>query len=252
MQVLGQMMINCYTPAAIANTSPSGCTDDYLLCCPAEASYCSVPVCWRSYAYSEHGCGSRCTYCYGISTRFHHVDAGMGHSIQRAERVHLNSVLAHSQASSWNASGLRLTDLLHLRGLVGVKARHCGSSAEGGPRIEGGTAPGSRTADQPANTALHRTRWRCPLQLLVNSGCPKWQQPDAGTDAHGLSYAMSVPFPPILPACAASGIVPRRGANLLTWHRFPQSSGVLPPSCSERQSSEEANLLMASVRIYGI
>jgi hypothetical protein len=25
----------------------------------------------------------------------------MGYSIERAERVHLNSVLAHSQASSW-------------------------------------------------------------------------------------------------------------------------------------------------------
>ncbi|HEY6603227.1 MAG TPA: hypothetical protein VI009_15610, partial [Xanthobacteraceae bacterium] len=28
-------------------------------------------------------------------------------------------------------------------------------------------------------------------------------------------------------------------------------SGVLPPSCSERHSSEDANQLMASVRIYG-
>ena len=28
-------------------------------------------------------------------------------------------------------------------------------------------------------------------------------------------------------------------------------SGVFPPSCSERHSSEDANLLMASVRIYG-
>jgi hypothetical protein len=28
-------------------------------------------------------------------------------------------------------------------------------------------------------------------------------------------------------------------------------SGVLPPSCSERHSSEDANLLTASVRIYG-
>ena len=30
--------------------------------------------------------------CYGISTRFHHVDADMG-STQCAERVHLNSLL---------------------------------------------------------------------------------------------------------------------------------------------------------------
>lgn len=28
-------------------------------------------------------------------------------------------------------------------------------------------------------------------------------------------------------------------------------SGVFPPSCSERHSSEDANQLMASVRIYG-
>jgi hypothetical protein len=28
-------------------------------------------------------------------------------------------------------------------------------------------------------------------------------------------------------------------------------SGVFPPSCSERHSSENANQLMASVRIYG-
>jgi hypothetical protein len=28
-------------------------------------------------------------------------------------------------------------------------------------------------------------------------------------------------------------------------------SGVFPPSCSERHNSEDANLLMASVRIYG-
>ena len=88
-------MINCYTPAVIANTSPSSCTGDYSVCC-AEASCCPVPVWCRPYAYSEHGCGSRSTNCYGISTRFHHVDADMGHSIQRAERVHLNSVLAHS------------------------------------------------------------------------------------------------------------------------------------------------------------
>jgi hypothetical protein len=28
-------------------------------------------------------------------------------------------------------------------------------------------------------------------------------------------------------------------------------SGVFPPSCSERHSSEDANLLKASVRMYG-
>ena len=87
-------MINCYTPAVIANTSPSGCTGDYLSVGQKQAI---VPfLMWRPYAYSEYGCGSRSTYCYGISTRFHHADAGMGHSIQCAERVHLNSVLAHS------------------------------------------------------------------------------------------------------------------------------------------------------------
>ena len=36
--------------------------------------------------------GWQCTYCYGISTRFHHVDADMGQH-QCAERVHLNSLL---------------------------------------------------------------------------------------------------------------------------------------------------------------
>ena len=47
----------------------------------------------------------------------------MGRSIQCAERVHLNSLLAHALA--FLASSyvwMRLTDLLHLRGLVGVKA----------------------------------------------------------------------------------------------------------------------------------
>jgi hypothetical protein len=33
--------------------------------------------------------------------------------------------------------------------------------------------------------------------------------------------------------------------------RKPFVSGVFPPSCSERHSSEDANQLMASVRIYG-
>ena len=34
------------------------------------------------------------------------------------------------------------------------------------------------------------------------------------------------------------------------WPRI-SVSGVFPPSCSERHSSEDANQLMASVRIYG-
>ena len=89
------MMIKCYTPAAIANTSPSGCTDiNTYFPDPEKQAIAPFLYAWRSHAYTEHGCGSRCTYCYGISTRFHHVDADMGHSIQRAERVHLSSVLA--------------------------------------------------------------------------------------------------------------------------------------------------------------
>ena len=72
-------MINCYTPAVIAHTSPSSCTA-YLPSCHAKARCCPVPVCRRSYAYSEHGFGSRCTYGYGVSTRFHHDDADMGHN----------------------------------------------------------------------------------------------------------------------------------------------------------------------------
>ena len=51
-------MISCYTPAAIAKTSPSSCT--------GEASCCPFPLCRRSHAYTEHGCGSHCTDCYGI------------------------------------------------------------------------------------------------------------------------------------------------------------------------------------------
>ena len=46
------MMINCYTPAVINNTSPSGCTGDPLPSDAAEASCCPVPVYWRSHAYS--------------------------------------------------------------------------------------------------------------------------------------------------------------------------------------------------------
>ena len=92
-----KMMINCYTPAVIANTSPSGCTDinTYF---PDPEKQAVAPFLYGAdlTPTAEHGCGSRSTNCYGISTRFHHDDADMGHRIERAERVHLSSVLAHS------------------------------------------------------------------------------------------------------------------------------------------------------------
>ena len=103
-----KMMIKCYTPAVIANTSPSGCTDinTYF---PDPEKQAVAPFLYGggltpNYGLTLNAAGSRCTYCYGISTRFHHDDADMGHRIQRAERVHLSSVLAHSKASFWNAS----------------------------------------------------------------------------------------------------------------------------------------------------
>ena len=96
MLVLGRSMIcydsNCY---AIKHSYPLAVP--VTPCHPMRPkSCCPVPVWWRSHAYTERAAGYGGTYCYGISTRFHHDDADMGHSIERAERVHLNSVLAHS------------------------------------------------------------------------------------------------------------------------------------------------------------
>ena len=89
------MISYCYVNNVIKTVTPA-CTGDPL---PSDAAKQAV----APFLYSggltptlNTAAGSHCTYCYGISTRFHHVDADMGHSIQRAERVHLNSVLAHS------------------------------------------------------------------------------------------------------------------------------------------------------------
>jgi hypothetical protein len=62
-------------------------------------------------------------------------------------------------------------------------------------------------------------------------------------------------------ATSAAGVMRLTNLSFEEWieHAFSQEvriqqaawSGVLPPSCSELDSSEDANLLMASVRIYG-
>ena len=82
----------CYD---VVNKTYTGCTGDPL---PSDAAKKAVaPFSYSGgHAYTDRGSGSHCTYCYGISTRFHHADADMGRSIQCAERVHLNSVLEHS------------------------------------------------------------------------------------------------------------------------------------------------------------
>ena len=67
------------------NNTYTGCTGDLL---PSVAAKNAVPPFLTVNAYI--GCGR--TYCYGIF-KFHLVDADMGHSIERAERVHLNSLL---------------------------------------------------------------------------------------------------------------------------------------------------------------
>ena len=63
-----------------------------------QTSSCALLVLWWSHADTERTSdGNLPNYCYRISTRFHHDYADMGHSIERAERDDLNSVLAHSQ-----------------------------------------------------------------------------------------------------------------------------------------------------------
>ena len=88
--------ISCYAYGVKHNNLPTVCTGDPLPSRAEKEACCPVPVCWRSHAYTERAAGCGSTYFYGISTRFHHDNADMGHRIERAERVHLSSVLAHS------------------------------------------------------------------------------------------------------------------------------------------------------------
>jgi hypothetical protein len=64
------------------NNTYTGCTGDPL---PSVAAKKAV----APFLYSgglTPTLGSHCTYCYGVSTRFHHVNADRGPSIQCAER----------------------------------------------------------------------------------------------------------------------------------------------------------------------
>jgi len=70
----------------------------YLLSQHGQARCGSVPV-WhwpQPQAYTQRDFGRLRTYCYGIC-KFHRDDAGMGFSIEHAERGHLSSVLAFHQ-----------------------------------------------------------------------------------------------------------------------------------------------------------
>ena len=107
------------------NNTYTGCTGDPL---PSVAAKKAVAPFLYSGGLTPTLNGGSCTYCYGISTRFHHVDADMGHSTQRAERVHLNSVLAHSVSVSCHHCGQRYRGLKadRLHGddwLIGVLGR---------------------------------------------------------------------------------------------------------------------------------
>ena len=87
------MMIACYTPAVVGNTSPSSCTGDYLSNAQKQAAapflYGAGLTPTVTIALTS---GTTPLRCYDVATRFHHGDADMGHSIQRAERLHLGSL----------------------------------------------------------------------------------------------------------------------------------------------------------------
>ena len=86
----------CYRHSVLQSQPDTGCFGDAL---PNSCRARRLP---RSFimagvdAYTERGSGGLRYYCYGLTTRFHHADANMGHSTERAERVHPNSALAHS------------------------------------------------------------------------------------------------------------------------------------------------------------
>ena len=86
------MIDNCYVNAELQRVHLPAPVATCLL--PRKCKWWPPSSSWRSRSYTDHGCRSRCTYRDGVSTGFHHVDADMGHSTQRAERVHLNSLLA--------------------------------------------------------------------------------------------------------------------------------------------------------------
>ena len=83
-------MINCCTPAVVGNTSPSSFTGDYLSVAQKQAV---APFLYGAgltpTVNTASGTGA-------LTTKFHHDNAHMAQSIQSAERVHLNSLLAHS------------------------------------------------------------------------------------------------------------------------------------------------------------
>ena len=86
------VMINCYNLTS-NNTSPLAVPVDYL---SAAQKQTVAPFLYAGglTPTAEHTApGSQRADCYGIATRFHHADADMGHGVQRAERVHLNSLL---------------------------------------------------------------------------------------------------------------------------------------------------------------
>jgi hypothetical protein len=62
----------------------------------------------RSRAQIEHDSGKHCSHCYGISTKFHHVDADMERSIQSAKRVDLYSLVAQATEYPRRHPGIRL------------------------------------------------------------------------------------------------------------------------------------------------
>ena len=86
-------VINCCTPAVVGNMSPSSCTDDYL---PVAQKQAVAPF--------PYGAGLTPTVNTAAGTGALTVTASqpsftmlmpiMAHSIQRAERVHLNPVQA--------------------------------------------------------------------------------------------------------------------------------------------------------------